>query len=281
MPSLRGISPGALTCTVTVTPIRSRIACWIVVASGDRVGAGLDRLAADGDLVERLRALDHELVVRRDARLGEQDVLDLGRVEVDAADDQHVVAAAADRAHARERPPARAALAGQRGDVARAVAQERQRLLGQGREDELAVGAVLDALAGVGVDHLDEEVVLLDVQAVARLGALGGDARADDLRQAVDVQGDQAELGLEPLAHPLGPRLGAEHADFQLELVAGRSRPHGDPERCAARRTGVQHSTWPLEVAQERRLARGDAAGDGDRRARRAARRPGGSRARR
>ena len=75
-------------------------------------------------------------------------------------------------------------LAGQRRDVAGAVAQQRQRLLGQRREDELAVGAVRDGRAGLGVDDLDEEVVLLHVQAVARLGALGGDARADDLATA-------------------------------------------------------------------------------------------------
>ena len=184
LPSLRGTSPGARTSTVTLMPMRWRMASWTRAASASGVGVAVGRLAVDGDLVELGGAFDDELVVRRDALLGEQDVLDLARVEVGAADDQHVVAAAADRAHARERAAAGAALAGHAGDVAGAVAQQRQRLLGQRREDELAVGAVRDVAAGLGVDDLDEEVVLLHVQAVARLRALGRDARADDLATA-------------------------------------------------------------------------------------------------
>ena len=46
-------------------------------------------------------------------------------------------------------------------EVAGAVADQRQRLLGQRGEDELALGAGRDQLPVGGVDHLDEEVVLL------------------------------------------------------------------------------------------------------------------------
>ena len=137
-----------------------------------------------------------------------------------------------------KRASAGAALAGHAGDVAGAVAQQRQRLLGQRREDELAVGAVRDEAAGLGVDDLDEEVVLLHVQAVARLRALGGDARADDLAQPVDVERLQAELGLELGAHGLGPRLGAEHADLERELVRADPRlaqALGDVQRVGGR----------------------------------------------
>ena len=53
----------------------------------------------------------------------------------------------------------------ERGDVGRAVAQQRQRLLGQRRDHELARLARRDRLRAVGVEHLDEEVVLVDVRA--------------------------------------------------------------------------------------------------------------------
>ena len=53
-------------------------------------------------------------------------------------------------------------------DVARAIAQEWERLLGQRREDELAGLARGERLAAPRVDHLDQEVILLDVQAGAR-----------------------------------------------------------------------------------------------------------------
>ena len=71
-------------------------------------------------------------------------------------------------------------------------------------------------VAGAGVDHLDEEVVLHHVQTVVAR-ALAGDARADDLRQPINVEGGQAELLLELRAHRLRPWLGAEHPDLQRE----------------------------------------------------------------
>ena len=149
-------------------------------------------------------------------------------------------------------------------DVARAVAQQRHRLLRQRREHELAVDAVRQHLAGRRVDDLDEEVVLHDVEAVARFGAFAGDAGADDLAQAVDVDRHEAELGLELRAHRLGPRLRAEHADLQRELVdrdARLAQALGDVERVGRR--GAEDLA--AEIAQQQRLAGGDAAGYRDR----------------
>src|SRR3954469_11654263 len=54
------------------------------------VDAVARRLADQGQLVERARPLHDQLVVRRQARDAEHDALDLRRVQVDAADDQHV-----------------------------------------------------------------------------------------------------------------------------------------------------------------------------------------------
>ena len=108
----------------------------------------------DDDLVVGLHALDLQ-----------QHRLDLRGEDVDAADDQHVVGAAGDLLHADQRAAAGARSRGAGGDVARAVADDRQRLLGERREDQLAPLPVGQRLAGLRVDDLGEEVVLEDVQA--------------------------------------------------------------------------------------------------------------------
>src|SRR5213079_1190470 len=112
----------------------------------------------------------------------------------------------------RKRAAAGARLARDRREVARAIAQQRQRFLRQRREDELADIAVVDGLAALRIDDLDEKVILAHVRAVTRLDALERDARAHHLRQAVDVDGFQPETRLDLLSEPLRPRLAAEDA---------------------------------------------------------------------
>ena len=95
-------------------------------------------------------------------------------------------------------------------------------------------------------------------------GHSADDAGSDDLRQPVDVQRGQTERRLELLAHRLRPRLGAEHPDLQRELVhpdARLAQALRDVQRVGRR--AAQH--LPLQVAQQQRLARRDAAGDRDR----------------
>ena len=103
--------------------------------------------------------------------------LDLARIDVDAPDDQHVVGAADDLAHLH-----RGALAGRRavepGQVAGAVPQQRQRLLGERGERQLAQLAVRHRPAGRRIERLDQEVVLLHVQPAVRVERLAGHARA-------------------------------------------------------------------------------------------------------
>src|SRR5262249_13143369 len=92
-----------------------------LLADPTRVDASLD---LDGQLVEVLRALDDELVVRRELRDRKKRALDLAREDVDAADDQHVVGSSEDARHPRERAAAGTGLAGDRRQVAGAVAQQ-------------------------------------------------------------------------------------------------------------------------------------------------------------
>src|SRR5262249_46355585 len=143
--------------------------------------------AEDGHLVHRAGAVEDDLVVGGDLAAAEEDALDLGGVEVDAADDHHVVVAAADAAHLDGGATAETGAGFEGGDVAGAVADEGEGFLGQGGEDELAFLTGGKGLAGFGIDDLGEEVVFLDVRPSPALGAFGGDARSDDLRETVHV----------------------------------------------------------------------------------------------
>ena len=195
-------------------PISVLMRCCSAPATAAR-SAGLvarRQLAQHLHLVERALARDHQLVLPRQLAVLEHQLLDLRGEDVDAADDQHVVAAADDLAHA-----AHAARGGrqQPRQVARAVADHRQRLLGQRGEDQLAFLAVGQHRAGLGVDDLGVEMVLPDHRAVLGLDAFAGHARAHHFAQAVDVHRVQPGAHLDVVAHRLGPRLGAEDADLQ------------------------------------------------------------------
>ncbi len=154
--------------------------------------------------------------MRRRALDAQQGLLDLRREDVDAADDQHVVGAAGDAAHARRGTAAGAGLAPEPGDVAGAVAEHRHRLAGQRGDHQLARLAVGHRLERLGVQALDEEVVLLQVHPAAR-GAFAADAGPDHLRQAVVVEGEDVELVLDLAAHVLGPGLAAEVPEAERE----------------------------------------------------------------
>ena len=112
----------------------------------------------------------------------------------------------------------------------------------------------------VGVDHFEQEMVLPAVQAVLHLPAFAGDARPDDLRQAVDVDRLDAEPRLDVAAHGVGPRLGAEDAGVQRQFTdvdAHAFGDFGDVER--VRRRGAED--MGAKVLQQRDLPLGAAAG--------------------
>ena len=115
-------------------------------------------------------------------------------------------------------PPAGAGLAAQDADIARAVAQQREGLLGDRGEDQLALRALRQNLAGVRVDDLGDKMVLVDVHA-GLCAALIGHARAGQLSQTVDIIGLDAETLLDILPHLLAPGLCAEDTGLQMDLV--------------------------------------------------------------
>jgi hypothetical protein len=68
------------------------------------------------------------------------------------------------------------------------------------------------------LNDLGIEIILEDVRAGLAL-AFHSHARADDLGQAVNVVGFDAAIGLDPPAHGFGPRLGAEDAHAQGQIL--------------------------------------------------------------
>ena len=79
-------------------------------------------------------------------------------------------------------------------------------------------------LQGRRVDDLGEEVVFKHMEAGLGFEALDGHARAENLGQAVNVQGVEAEALFNLGAHALGPGFGPE--DPHPELGLGEVHPH-------------------------------------------------------
>ena len=132
--------------------------------------------------------------------------------DVDAAQDDHVVGPPGDLLH----PAHGAGGAGQQaGKVAGAVADDREGLLGQRGENQLAPRAFGQRRAGIGIDDLGVEVILPDVQPVLGLHAFHRHARTDHLREAVDVDRMHVESRLDLLPHGIGPGFRAEDADLE------------------------------------------------------------------
>src|SRR5574343_1369809 len=190
----------------------------------DRLDVGLRQLAGQVALqfathfqvVEVTVAGNHDLVIARQAGVAQDLFLDLGREDVDATDHQHVVGPASDLADATEGARSRRQQAGQ---IAGAVADDREGFLGQRGEDQFALFAVGQYFAGFRVDDLRVEMVFPDHRAVLGLDAFAGDARAHHFGQAVDVDGIDTELLLDLVAHALAPRLGTEDANLERDFV--------------------------------------------------------------
>ncbi len=99
-----------------------------------------------------------------------------------------------------------------------AVAQNREGLLGERRDDELAFLARFHGLLRHGIDDLEQQVVLGDVQPAGAL-ALARDTGAHHLGKAVVVGGADVQLRLDLGLHLLRARLTAEQAEPQRECL--------------------------------------------------------------
>ena len=130
-----------------------------------------------------------QLVVRRKVLELHNLLLQLRREDVNAANDQHIVAPAADAVHA-----AHAARGSreQTRQVAGAVADHRQRLFGQRGEQQFALLAIIQRRAVVRVNDLRVEMIFPDGRTVDGFDTLHRHARPHHFGEPIDVQGRNA-----------------------------------------------------------------------------------------
>ena len=114
---------------------------------------------------------------------------------------------------------ARAGHIAQTSNVARAVADHRQRLLGQRRDDQFAGLAHRQRLQRLRIDDLEQEMILPAVQPGLNAMALAGHTRPHDFGQAVDVNRLEPEPNLEIAAHGVAPRFRPKQPDPQGRLL--------------------------------------------------------------
>src|SRR5215470_4608216 len=206
----------------------------------------LTGLEQEGEPVTALQgAVEHDLVLVPDSRVLEHQRFDLAWIEVDAAEDDHVVGAPPNPVQAQMGAPTRAAAPAQHPrEVVRAVTDQRQPFAGEGAHHELPLLAVRARGSRGRIHHLAEVVVLPDVDAVARpaVDAEPGPAR---LRHAEDVEGVDVKLALDPPAQIVGPHLRTEDGHAEAE--------GGEVELLLARH--FEHAQWIRRDAREHRGA--------------------------
>ncbi len=116
------------------------------------------------------------------------------------------------------RTAAGAFLSGQGADISGTITHHRECFLVDRRENKLALGAFGKHFAGIGIDDLGNEVILVDMHA-ALCGALEGNAGARKLGQSVDVIGLDAQGILNILAHLLAPGFRAEDTGLERDII--------------------------------------------------------------
>ena len=150
------------------------------------------------------------------------------------------------------------------GEVPGPVADQGRGSPGQRGQHQLSPLAVGQHPAGLGVDDLEEEVVLPEVHAVL-LGALEGDPGPAHLREAVGVVDLDAPDLLDAPPRFLGVRLGADEGGAQGQVLPGVDRRLGEERGEAQRVAGEDVHDRGAELLHEPQLPLAVARADGDR----------------
>ena len=186
-------------------------------------------------------------------------VFHLAGEHVRPANDEHIVAARTDLLHPCGRAAALAGLRNHARQVMRAITQNRNSLLVERGEDQLAHLAIGNRLAGFRVNHFPQEMILGDVLHIAFSKALARHARSHDLGQAVIVRANDMHTGFDFGLETRRARLSAEQTDAQrgglpvvAHLLADFADMHGVRRRSHQHRRAIilDHLDLALSVAR-------------------------------
>ncbi|GAF26231.1 acyl-CoA synthetases (AMP-forming)/AMP-acid ligases II [Moorella thermoacetica Y72] len=163
-------------------------------------------------------AVDDEEVVGFGPPHLQEDALHLGGEDIDPADDEHVVGTTGEAGYPRVGAAAGTGSGDQAGDIPGAVTDDRQGFLGEGGNHQFAPLARGQLLPGHRIDNFNQKVVGKDMETVFLL-ALNPHPGADNLAQAVDVDGADAQALLDLLAHAFRPGFGTEDPAAELYFL--------------------------------------------------------------
>ena len=146
----------------------------------------------------------------------QQNRFDLGRKHVYAADDQHIVRPAQTFFHPDNCPPAGTLIGLQHSEVARAIAQQRQRFFGQACKNKFARGSVRKNFLCNGIYDFRNEMIFKDVKA-ALMRAFCCNTRTDNFAKPVNIERFYFQFGFDFPPHFFRPRLCAEDSGFEFK----------------------------------------------------------------
>ena len=220
-------------------------------------------LYIDGHGVVVIHGFEGDQVVGSQLLELHQDGLDLDREDVDALEDDHVVAAAL-HAIQPDVMTATGAFSGQdAGQVTGTIAQQRHGLALERGQHQFTDFSVRNGFEGVRIHNLHNVVVFPNVHAVL-LGTFEGDTGTAHLRHAEGVVRLHAQHLFDALARILGVRLGTDHEGAESGVPAGIDAlfTHDLIQAGGVRRDGVHHGG--AEVREELQLTQGVAGRCGD-----------------
>ena len=161
---------------------------------------------------------DANLVLAGQLRELLEDFLNLLREYIDALDFHHVISTPGNHIDARVLAATLAIPRNNPGHIVGTVADQRRPFLHQGGDDNLAPLPVSHRLQGNRVDDFQINIIIPVMHAVV-IFAADADARAINLRQAVNVVQLNAQLAGNTVTHLLPPALGADDALFQINII--------------------------------------------------------------
>jgi hypothetical protein len=203
------------------------------IEEGNRVGD----FDFDFEGIDACFAAEDELVTGADALDIAENLLDLRREEIHAAEADKVIGPAEDPRHTKECPAAGTRLRIQRCNIARAVANQREALFCDCREHQFAFGADADGFERLGVDDFEEEMVFVDVESLAEV-TFACDAGVHYLGEAVSIGGGDVQAFFQLLTQLVGPAFAAKEAVAQVQRFGVHAQflqAGGDIDRVARR----------------------------------------------